>query len=87
MFFDDYTRISFVYFLKSKSTVDRCVCNFVEFVEWQTGEKVTHLCSDNGGEYDSQSLTVYLEQMEIVFEKQSPILHITIVLPKGQTKF
>lgn len=48
------------------------VRDFVEFVERQTGDKVKHLRSDNGGEYGSEALGEYLRKKGIVFEKSEP---------------
>ncbi|MEM7213687.1 MAG: radical SAM protein [Pseudomonadota bacterium] len=69
---DDYSHMTFVYFLRSKSEVDKRVRDFVEFVEGQTGDKVKHLRSDNGGEYGSATLRDHLGQQGIAFEKTEP---------------
>lgn len=47
-FIDDYSQMTFVYFLKAKYEVSSRVRNLVEFVEHQTGDKIKHLRSDNG---------------------------------------
>ena len=61
-FIDDNTRYVWVYILKSKNQV------FEKFVEWKalvetsSGQKLKSLCTDNGGEYTSAELTMYLKK-------------------------
>lgn len=64
--------MAFVYFLKHKFEVDRRVGDFMSYVERQTGDKVKHLSSDNGGEYGSMALRDFLQQRGIAFEKTVP---------------
>lgn len=48
---DDYSRMTFVYFLKHKSELDQRGREFVAYVERQTGDKIRHLRSDSGREF------------------------------------
>jgi hypothetical protein len=60
-FTDDYSRKTFVYFLKSK---DEVFDKFVEFkanVETQTGEKIKTLKTDFGTEYVNKRMFDYLK--------------------------
>lgn len=54
-FIDDYSRKTWIYYLKSKES-DEVLDRFKEFkalVENQTGTRIKVLRSDNGGEYTS----------------------------------
>jgi hypothetical protein len=52
-FIDDYSRKTWIYFLKIKSEVFKSYQEFKALVENQTGNKIKVLRSDNGGEYSS----------------------------------
>lgn len=71
-FVDEYSRKTFVYFLKLKCEEDQRVREFVDYVERQTGDKVRHLRSDDGGEYGSKALNDFLKQWGILFQKTEP---------------
>lgn len=71
-FIDKYRHRNFLYQLKHNSGVDKHVRNFVEFVQSQTNETVTHIRSENGGEYAPKTLCEWLQQGGIVFEKTEP---------------
>lgn len=73
-FIDDWSRMTFVYFLKQKSEVAESIKDFIEYAERQTECKVKRLRSDNGGEYGSKTLSDYLRQRGIVFEKTEPYM-------------
>jgi transposase InsO family protein len=50
-FIDDYSRYTWVYFLRKKSEVFEHLKDFKALVETQTGKKIKILRTDNGGEY------------------------------------
>ena len=50
-FIDDYSRKTWIYFLKTKNEVFSRFQEFKALVENQTGKKIKALRSDNGGEY------------------------------------
>ena len=50
-FIDDFSRRTWVYFLKLKSEVFNIFLAFKAFVEKQSGHQILKLRSDNGGEY------------------------------------
>ena len=52
-FIDDYSRKTWIYFLKAKSEVFERFLEFKTLVENQTGKKIQVLRTDNGGEYTS----------------------------------
>ena len=51
IFIDDYSRRTWIYFLKTKGEVFIHFKEFKALVEKQTGRKIRVLRSDNGGEY------------------------------------
>ena len=53
-FIDDYTRETWVYFLKLKSEVFEKFCHFKALVENQSGQHIKVLRTDRGGEYISK---------------------------------
>eukprot|EP00253_Pinus_taeda_P025810 PITA_25810 len=53
-FIDDFTRKTWVYFLKNKSEVFERFCNFKALVENQSGLHIKVLRTDRGGEYISK---------------------------------
>lgn len=53
-FIDDFTRKTWVYFLKNKSEVFEKFCNFKALVENQSGLHIKVLRTDRGGEYISK---------------------------------
>ncbi|KAM1223589.1 hypothetical protein ACFX2G_043549 [Malus domestica] len=58
---DDYTRMSWVYFLRQKSEALTCFKKFRAMVELQSGFKVKCLRSDRGGEFVSNEFNQFLE--------------------------
>jgi transposase InsO family protein len=53
-FIDDYSRKTWIYFLKAKSEVFTWFQEFRDLVENQSRKKIKVLWSDNGGEYSSR---------------------------------
>ena len=51
IFIDDYSRRTWIYFLKTKGEAFSRFKDFKAVVEKQTGRKIQVLRSDNGGEY------------------------------------
>lgn len=69
LFIDDYSRMTFIYFLKHKS---ECFSKFKEFksmVETQQGKKIKIFHTDNGLEFCSQEFENYLKQSGIIHQK------------------
>lgn len=71
-FQDDYSRMSFVYFLKAKSEVLEKFKEFQRLTENQTGRKIKVLRSDNGGEYMSTLFKRYLSDHGIIHQTTNP---------------
>jgi transposase InsO family protein len=61
-FIDDYSRKTWIYFLKTKSEVFKWFQEFRALVENQSGKRIKVLQSDNGGEYSSTQFTEFCAQ-------------------------
>ena len=68
IFKDDYSGYSEVKFLKQKSEVPDLFKVFVNRLEVETGQRVNTLRSDNGGEYESNEFSQWLESKGIRHE-------------------
>jgi transposase InsO family protein len=55
-FIDDYSRKTWIYFMKTKDEVFSRFQGFKALVENQTGRKIKTLRFDNGGKYTSKAL-------------------------------
>ena len=53
IFVDDFSRITWIYFLKKKDEVFKWFHSFKALVENQTGKKIKILRADNGIKYES----------------------------------
>lgn len=71
-FIDDYTRKTFVYFLKTKDEVFEKFKIFQVLVEKETGRKIKVIRSDNGGEYISACFQKYLQSCGIRHQTTIP---------------
>ena len=69
---DDYRRMSWVYFLKSKSDAFETFKRFKAFVEKQSDCSIKVLRTDNGGEFCSKEFDIFCEQQGIHRELTSP---------------
>ena len=56
---DDYSRCTWVYFLKIKSEVFNMFLAYKALVEKQSGHQIIKLISDNGGEYVNNKFTTF----------------------------
>jgi hypothetical protein len=61
-FIDDYSRKTWIYFLKAKSEVFKRFQEFRTPVENQSGKRIKVLRSDNGGEYSSKQFIDFCAQ-------------------------
>lgn len=68
LFEDDYSRMTFVYFLKNKSDVFECFKNFKSLVENQKERKIKCLRTDNGGEFCGNEMEKFLRSNGIVHQ-------------------
>ena len=64
-FIDDYSRYTWVYFLKNKSEAFGKFREFKAMVEKQNGKYMTILRSNGGGEYDSNKCAKFCREQGI----------------------
>jgi transposase InsO family protein len=64
-FIDEFTRYSYVYFLKEKSEVPEVLIQFIEMIKTKFGKKPKVIRSDRGGEYVNNKVQTYLKQQGI----------------------
>lgn len=50
-FLDDFSKFGTVYFIRNKSSVYHCFLHYMRQAKRETGCKIQHLRTDNGGEY------------------------------------
>jgi transposase InsO family protein len=68
LFIDDFTRYTWVYFLRRKSDVFEYFKEFRNMVEKQTGKTIKILHSDQGGEYRLGNFIKYCKDHGIVHQ-------------------
>ena len=66
-FIDDYTRFTWVYFLKLKSEVFQHLKIFKEHAENQSGKRIKILCTDNGTEHVNKDIKNICNEAGIQF--------------------
>lgn len=66
---DDFSRMSFVYFIKSKSDVFQFFKQFKTSVEKQLGRKIKMFRSDQGGEFCGNQFESFLRDEGIIHQK------------------
>ncbi|XP_050877608.1 uncharacterized protein LOC127081390 [Lathyrus oleraceus] len=71
-FIDDYSRFTWIYFLRSKSEVFSMFQKFLTYVETQFQASVKIFRSDSGGEYMSHEFQEYLQQKGILSQRYCP---------------
>lgn len=71
-FIDDFSKKTFVCFLKSKSEVYENFVEFKQLVENETGKKIKTLRSDNGTEFVNNKMNSYLKSNGIRHELTVP---------------
>ena len=69
---DDYTRMTWVYFLKEKSEEFENFKAFKAYVENETYLKINHLRLDNGGEFTSNKFNKFCEDHGIKRQFSAP---------------
>ena len=71
-FTDDYTRYTYIYFVKHKDEVFAKFKEFVNMVKNRTGKNVKTFRTDNGGEYCSKEFESFLKDEGIVHQITVP---------------
>jgi transposase InsO family protein len=62
IFIDDFSRKSWIFFMKTKGQVFNRFQEFKALVENQTGKKIRVLRTDNGGEYTSKEFMTFVQE-------------------------
>jgi len=78
-FIDDFSRKTWIYFLKRKSKVLNCFKDFKVIVEKQSGYKIRTMRSDQGGEYTSNDFEAFCTQQGIKIRQHQLIHHSLMV--------
>ncbi|KAK7245636.1 hypothetical protein RIF29_40484 [Crotalaria pallida] len=71
-FIDDYSRFTWIYFLRSKSEVFSVFKTFLTYIETQFSVVIKVLRSDSGGEYMSNAFQDFLNQKGILSQRSCP---------------
>lgn len=72
LFVDDFTRMTFIYFLKCKSETLTCFKEFKAMVENYQNTRIKILRTDNGCEYCSNAFQNFLKHEGIIHQKTNP---------------
>ncbi|OWY93883.1 Rve-domain-containing hypothetical protein, partial [Phytophthora megakarya] len=72
IFIDDFSRFSFLYFLKAKSEMLKAFEEFRRSAETQTGEILKCIRTDNGGEYTGKRFNLFCAKNGIVHQLTTP---------------
>ena len=67
-FIDDYTRLTWIIFLKNKHAAENAIRGFVALVQRQFDKKIKRVFTDNGTEYVNQSVTQYFLEKGIIHD-------------------
>lgn len=73
--YDDYSRMSFVVLLQSKSEAMQKLIGLITQLELQHQKCVQCLCTDNGTEYVNEKFKAYLVERGIVHKTSAPYMH------------
>ena len=72
MIVDDYSRYTWVYFLKRKSETQQAVINFANEAQRQHEAKILMIRSDNGTEFKNYTLDEFLSDEGIKHQYSAP---------------
>lgn len=72
LFVGDYTRMSFVYFMKNKSEVFSYFKQFKLIFEKQMNSNIKTLRIDNGTEFCSNEMKNFLKQCRVIHQRTNP---------------
>nr|GEU61120.1 retrovirus-related Pol polyprotein from transposon TNT 1-94 [Tanacetum cinerariifolium] len=82
---DDYSRFTWVKFLRSKDETPELVIKFLQQIQVGLNKTVRDIHTDNGTEFINKALTAYYERVGIFTKRQFPGLHNKTMLLKDRT--
>ena len=74
LFIDDYSRKTWVYFLKQKSEAFIAFKNFKALVEKESGYEIKSLRFDRGGKFTSKEFNDFCESHEIYLDHHNKMM-------------
>ncbi|GJW75500.1 retrovirus-related pol polyprotein from transposon TNT 1-94 [Tanacetum coccineum] len=83
---DEYSRYTWVYFLKKKSQAPETIMSFIKRVKNQNDIKVKQLRTDNGTEFRNSILVNFCDEKGISQNLSSPYTLIKMMMLKGKNK-
>jgi transposase InsO family protein len=81
MFIDEFSRYTWIYFVRHKSYVKIVFQTFYNLVEIQFCAKIKKLKTNNGSEYVNKEMTAFLETNSIIHDLSPPYAHESNSLP------
>ena len=69
---DDFSRFTWVFFLRLKSEVAQTMIDFIKMIEISLKKNVRKIKSDNGSEFKNQTLDIFLTSKGISHNFSSP---------------
>jgi len=72
LFVDDFSRMTWVYFLKHKFEVHDKFYAFYQMIHTQFGKKIQVLRSDNGGEFVNKSMQEFFRENCLIHQTSYP---------------
>ncbi|KAJ0478882.1 putative RNA-directed DNA polymerase [Helianthus annuus] len=72
LFVDDFSRMTWVYFMKHKSEVPEKFFMFYKMIQTQFKKKLQILRSDNGGEFVNQSMKNFFQENGLIHQTTCP---------------
>nr|GEY78333.1 retrovirus-related Pol polyprotein from transposon TNT 1-94 [Tanacetum cinerariifolium] len=69
---DDYSRFTWVKFLRSKDETPEVVIKFITQIQVGLNKTVRYVCTDNGTEFVNHTMTEYYERIDIFHQKTVP---------------
>ncbi|GKB91354.1 retrovirus-related pol polyprotein from transposon TNT 1-94 [Tanacetum coccineum] len=69
---DDYSRFTWVKFLRSKDETPEFIINFIKQIQVGLNKTVRYICTDNGTEFVNQVMSEYYEGVDVFHQKSVP---------------
>jgi transposase InsO family protein len=79
-FIDEFSRYTWIYFVRHKSDVKMVFQTFYNLVETQYSTKIKKLKTENGGEYVNKEMTAFLEMKCIIHNLSPPYVYAKAIV-------